>query len=216
MKNKILITIFVTITVSAVAWSIPKEDRLADKSNLAPHPQDKHIPEKETVEWKKYHNEEVGISFEYPDIFERVDMQVINGETGRQFIGVLEFYPNHWISFGGATNDYTASKGGTLVDTHGYEKQREKYAIKFVWGNQEVIPSEFWPVNGGKDQAIVLRNTNIEPVLSREGVAAFVKIPDSTFPGVVFEISASDSGEPVDEKDVAILRQIVSSITFGG
>lgn len=167
-----------------------------------------------TGELKTYQNKEVGISFQYPDIFNRVDMRIINGETGRMFTGVLEFAPNHWISFGGATEDYTASKGGTLIGTHGYEKQGEKYAIKFVWGDQEVAPSGFWPINGGKDQAIVMRDTEIEQVLSRESIAAFVNIPNSSFPGVVFEISPSSPGQTLDEKEIEILRQIVSSITF--
>jgi hypothetical protein len=123
---------------------------------------------------------------------------------------VLELAPNHWISFGGVTKDYSASKGGDITDTHGYEKQGEKYAIKFVWGNQDVIPSEFWLVNSRKDQAIVVQNTEIEQILSRESIAAFVNIPDSSFPGIVFETT------PVDKNEIEMLRQIVSSITFVG
>lgn len=160
-----------------------------------------------------YENKDAGISFQYPDIFERVDIRITNGETGRMFIGVLEFSPNHRISFGGVTKDYTASKGGSLENTYGYEKQGEKYSVKFTWGNQDITPTGFWSVNNGKDMAVVVRNTEIEQVLSRESVAVFVNTLSESFPGVVFQLTPGSSGL-VDEKELEVLRQIVSSITF--
>lgn len=212
MKNKVLIIALLAI-IGVVVWNMSKDDKLAN-TNSPTRPQNKQITDDKTGELKKYQNKEVGISFQYPDILKRVDMSVVNGETGRKFTGVLEFAPNHWISFGGVTREYTTSRGGSVADTHGYEKQEEKYVIKFVWGNQEVIPSEFWPVNSGKDQAIVLRDIEIEQILSRETIAAFVNIPNSHFPGVIFEMTPSSSDQSVNEKEVRILHQIVSSITF--
>ncbi|MDP3771946.1 MAG: hypothetical protein Q8Q94_01050 [bacterium] len=214
MKNKILVIVLLTIIGGLVVWSLSKSDKLAGPNNVVPQPQDKQIIDDKTGELKLYQNKEIGISFRYPDIFRRVDMGVHSGETGRRFTGVLEFAPNQLISFGGTTKDYSASRGGSITDTHGYEKQGEKYAIKFIWGNQEVTPGELWPVNSGKDQAIVIRNMEIEQVLSRESVAAFVNIPNSPFPGIVFEMTPVSPDKSVNEKQVEILRQIVSSITF--
>jgi len=187
---------------------------LTDTNNHALQPQDEQNNDDQTDEWKIYENKEIGVSFRYPNIFTRVDTRITNGETGRIFTGVLEFTPNHWIFFGGVTKDYSASKGGSIISTHGYEKQGEKYAINFVWGKEEIVPNEFWPINDGKDQALVVRNTRIEQILSPESIAVFLNIPESSFPGIVFEIASSRAGEPVDDKEVEILRQIVSSITF--
>lgn len=214
MKNKILIITILAIVSGVIIWIISKSDKLADTSNPIPQQQDEEIADNKMEEWKMYQNKEVGVSFQYPDIFKRVNMQVVNGDTGRIFTGVLEFAPNHWISFGGATTDYSKARGGSILDTQGYEKQGDKYVIKFSWGEDQVVPSEFWSVDDGKGQAIVIRNTEIGQILSRESVAVFVNIPNSLFSGMVFEITSLRSGEPVDEKEVEILRQIVSSTTF--
>lgn len=214
MKNIILIITILLAVVGVTIWSISKGGKLADTGNPVSQQQDKKTTDNKKEEWKMYQNKEVGISFQYPNIFKRVNMQVVNGDTGRMFTGVLEFAQNHWISFGGATKNYTASRGGGITDTLGYEKQGDKYVIEFVWGKNQVIPSEFWPVNDGKGQAIVIRNTEIGQILSREGVAVFVNIPNSLFSGIVFEIHPLRSGDPVNEKEVEILRQIVSSIMF--
>lgn len=164
----------------------------------------------DTTEWKIYQNSEAGISFQYPDIFNRVNMQVVNGDTGRIFTGVLEFFPNHWISFGGITEDYSATRGGTITDTRGYTKKGDDY---FVFGVRPEAYA-FWEYNNNNSQALVVTNTEIGQVLSRESVAVFVNIPNSPFSGIVFEIHPLNSSEPVDKKDIEILRQIVSSITF--
>ncbi len=214
MKNKLLVAILLMVIAGLIIWAISKNDKLADTSDSVLQQQDKGVTDNKTEEWKIYQNKEVGISFRYPDIFKRVNMQMVNGDMGRIFTGVLEFAPNHWISFGGATADYSKAQGGSILDTQGYEKQGDKYAIKFVWGKNQIMPSEFWPVNHGNGQAIVIRNTEIGQILSRESVAVFVNIPNSLFPGMVFEIHPLRSDEPVNKNELEILRQIVSSITF--
>ena len=167
-----------------------------------------------TGEWKTYQNKEVGISFKYPDIFKRTDMKIIKGDTGRMLNGVLEFAPNHWISFGGVTEDFSQAKGGSILDTLGYEKNGGKYFLKFIFGKNEVVPGEFWKVNGGKNEAIVIRDTEIEQILSNKDTAVFVNIPKSPFHGIVFSITPQDSGEPISTEEVEILHKIVSSIVF--
>ncbi|MFZ2303459.1 MAG: hypothetical protein WAV98_01550 [Minisyncoccia bacterium] len=212
-KKTIIIAIF-TIVSGVTLWSIFMGGRLADRGNPISQQQKKEIVDNKIGEWKMYQNKEFGISFQYPDIFKRVNIQVVNGDTGRRLTGVLEFAQNHWISFGGVTKDFTKSRGGSLVDTYGYEKVGDAYLVKFVWGDDRVVPSEFWSVNKGGDKAIVVRNTEIGQVLSNKSVAVFVNIPNSLFPGIVFEIHPLLSNESVDEKEIEILRQIVSSITF--
>lgn len=213
MKNKILV-IATLLLVGTTIWGISKGDKLTDMDNSVSQQQNKRTTDNKTWEWKIYQNKEVGISFQYPNIFKRVNMQVVNGDTGRIFTGVLELASNHRISFGGATTNYSKAQGGSLLETQGYKKQGDKYLVKFTWGENQVVPSGFWPVNNGKGQAIVVRNTEIEQILSRESVVVFVNIPNSPFSGMAFEIHSPRSDEPVDEKEVEILRQIVSSITF--
>ena len=218
MKTKIvIIAVFLVVAFGAVAWNMYKGE--APEATSIPITSDNTqdqlaTKDLEMGEWKTYQNKEVGISFQYPDIFERVDIRVVNGDTGRMFIGVLEFVPNHWISFGGVTKDFRVGKGGSITGTVGYEKRDDRYFLKFIWGENEVVPSEFWPVNGGTDQAIVIRNTEIGQILSPEQIAAFVNIPHSPFSGLVIEVGPEYAGESVDEKEVEILRQIVSSLTF--
>lgn len=215
MNKKAILAITIFTIISGVTfWSFFRGGKLSDLSNLVFQQQKKEIVDNKIGEWKTYQNKEVGVSFQYPDIFKRVNIQVVKGDTGRMLTGVLEFTQNHWISFGGTTKDYKASKGGGIMDTQGYEKQGDTYAIKFLWGKAPVVPSEFWPVNNGDGQSIVIRNTEIGQVLSRESVAVFVNIPNSLFSGIVFEIHPLNPNESVDEKEIEILRQIASSLTF--
>ena len=223
MRNRLVVAILLTLTLIAMAtllvagaiiWGISEGDKLVDIDNSVSQQQNKETADSKTGEWKMYQNKEVGISFQYPNIFKRVNVQVVNGDTGRIFTGVLEFAPNHWISFGGVTTDYSKAQGGSILDTYGYEKQENKYVVKFAWGENQVVPSEFWPMNDGKGQAIVVRNTEIGQILSRESVAVFLNIPNSLFRGIVFEIHPLLSGESVNEKEIEILHEIVSSITF--
>lgn len=217
MKNILLIIVVFLVIGGAVSLVVHKSKVPETNPVLATpdQPQAKMFKkEPDTKEWKTYENKDVGISFKYPAIFDRVDAHIINGETGRVLTGVLEFMPNHWISFGGATEDFTWGKGGSLTDTYGYKKKGEKYFLKFIWGDNEVIPSEFLPVNGGNDQAILIRDKEINQMLSSKAVAVFVNIPNSPFQGLVFMLCPTDGRETVDEKEVDILRQIVSSVTF--
>lgn len=226
MKKKILIAGAVAVAVLGAAtyfvlcrtntWSSVRSDSATttvqnekDRSveNIKPFSTD-------MKDWKTYRNKEVGISFKYPDIFEREDFYIKKGDEGRMLIGVLALSPDYYIGFGGATKDYRYPQGGSIDGTLGYEKKGERYFIKFLWDKSEITPSEFWPVNSGKDQALVVRNTEIGQVLSVEEVAAFVNIPNSDFPGVAFYTSPQNIGEQVDERTVQIMKQIVSSITF--
>lgn len=171
-------------------------------------------------EWKTYRSEEAGFSFKYPDIFQRVDIGIRNNAgiandySGRSINGLLEFAPNHGISFGGVTKDYRAPKGGNITGTNGYEEKDGKFYLTFIWGKNEVVPSEFWPVNGGTEQALVVRGTGSSSILTVGAIAAVVNIPHSPFPGIVFETSAPRQGMAVNEREINLLRQIVSTITF--
>ena len=225
MKYKIPIIIAavtLTVAIGVGVWFVMSDKRPQNKTAInsaTSTVQDNQVQNKDKFsadpkDWKTYKNTEVGISFRYPDIFEREDMSIRNGDTGRLFIGVLEFFPNHWISFGGATEDYRYPQGGSLIGTLGYEKQEEQYFVKFLWGKQKISPSEFWPVNSGKNQALVVRNSDIDQILAVGEIAAFVNIPHSPFPGIVFSITPTSLDGSVSEKDVQILRQIISSITF--
>lgn len=166
------------------------------------------IEDTEVTETKEYSNEEVGISFKYPDIFDREQMKVLDGTTGRKFSGVLEFSPNHWISFGGITNDYSSPRGGSITDNQGYIKEGDNY---FIFGVRPV-DYELWSYNEGNDKALVVKNTEIEQILDRESIAVFVNIPNSDFAGIVFTLSPKERGKEISDSEIKILRDIVSSI----
>lgn len=216
MKNRILIAITFIITTLVVVVLLSRSQDTAPLTELTQilgqNGDKETLPD--LTEWKTYTNDEVGISFRYPDIFQRVDSHISEGTTGKIFSGVLEFEPNHWISFGGATKDHTASRGGGITDTYGYEKQGERYIIKFAWEEKEVTPKELWPINGGENQAIVIRDTEIDQILSHDGIAVFFNIPNSSFPGMVFEITPTSPGKAINEEEIKILHKIISSITF--
>jgi hypothetical protein len=80
--------------------------------------------------YKTFTNDEIGISFKYPDMFQRVDSHISEGyisvtvygegSAGKSFSGVLEFKSGHTISFDGVTPpDYSAPRGGSIKDTLG-------------------------------------------------------------------------------------------------
>lgn len=226
MKNKFLIFALFILVLGAVAWGVSRNQKTTNNA-VIPVATEENKPQNtitnnetptqvnlDTAEWKTYQNKEVGISFKYPDIFKRTDIKIIKGDTGRMFNGVLEFAPNHWISFGGVTEDFSQAKGGSILDTLGYEKDGSKYFLKFIWGKNEIVPSEFWKINGGKNEAIVIRDTGIEQILSSKDTAIFVNIPQSSFHGIVFSITPQNSGESVSAEEVEILHKIVSSIIF--
>lgn len=215
MKNKFFL-LGALFLIGAIMWFM-FGGKFNITDNFMPNRQGTRIIDDVNHEekWKLYENKDVGIFFQYPDIFKSVNAQLINGEEGRKFIGTLELDEDTRISFGGITENYTSPKGGSIMDTLGYEKRGDDYFIKFAWGNNQVVPSEFLPVNNRTGQAILVRGTDIEHVLSRETVAVFLNIPNSIFRGVVFEITPSRFGEPVSEKHVEILRGIISSVQFG-
>lgn len=160
------------------------------------------------TEYKTYKNEEVGISFTYPDIFQRVDVRVSSGKTGKKFSGILEFEPGHSISFGGVTEDYSSPRGGSIKDTLGYEQRGEQYFVRFIWGDVHVVSVEMWDTSNEHTQALVMRDTEIGHIFGAEGFAVFINIPNSEFQGIVFTPSSHDS------KEVKILQEIIASITF--
>ena len=167
---------------------------------------------------KTFTNDEIGISFKYPDVFQRVDAHISDGyvsgtvygegDAGKRFSGVLEFASGRSISFGGVTSDYSAPRGGSIKDTLGYTKDGDQYFVKFIWGNYQVATAELWDTSDANSKALVMRDTGIGHVFGSDSVAVFVNIPNSEFEGVVFVPSSSDA------KDMEILQDIVSSLTF--
>lgn len=174
-------------------------------------PDNLNIPD--LTEYKMYTNEEVGISFTYPDIFQRVDIGVVDSgaldrKSGKYFGGVLELESGLLISFGGVTADYSSPRGGSIKDTTGYGQRGGQYFVRFAWGEVPVVSAEMWDTGDTNAQALVMRDTDMGHVFSPDRIAVFLNIPNSEFQGIVF-VPSSDNSE-----EIAILQEIIASITF--
>jgi len=56
---------------------------------------------------KEYENEDLGLSFTYPAALGVINLEVVDGQTGKMFVAT--FSENDEFMFGGATKDYAAS-----------------------------------------------------------------------------------------------------------
>ena len=189
--------------------------------NISQSKKENHVFSGEVIKSQKtgmfrYQNKDIGISFLYPDNL-IIRTGVSNGSSGRLFSGFLEFRTEKelldGISFGGVTNNFIKSRGGSIHDMTGWKKEGDKYYLKFIWGDYEIVPSEFIPINSGQAEALIVKNTEIGMVLNEKNIAAFINIPDSSFSGIVFVLKPSRDSF-LREKDIELFFDLISSINF--
>lgn len=165
-----------------------------------------------------YSNNEINFSFSYPK--ESILKSSIVGApypsiidaSGKQFTGYIKLSSGSEILFGGVTKDYSYPRGGSIGDFLGYGEKNDEYFLNFIWGTNKIIPSDKISINNGKDIAIVIKNTEIEMLLSNKQIAAFINTKNSIFPGLVFVISYKN--EALSIQDIKTFNDIISSIKF--
>lgn len=86
----------------------------------------------------KFVSDELGISFEYPERFGKLNLSIYtnldrnegSATTGSMFFGSFENNSN--LMLGGISDDFSAGRGGSILDTRGYFEGEDGYEFKFV------------------------------------------------------------------------------------
>jgi len=76
----------------------------------------------------EYGSEELGLFFEYPALFGKIDIAEEEGISGKKLVGT--FSDNEKLKFGAITKDYISAATSSkieLTETHGYLKKRKDY-----------------------------------------------------------------------------------------
>ncbi|MEZ4104220.1 MAG: hypothetical protein R3B60_02955 [Candidatus Paceibacterota bacterium] len=167
------------------------------------------------LSFKNYINEEIGIYFEYPDIFKEVDIDIRNGITGRKFYGIFEFFSGNTIYLSGMTKDYTGEyERISVLDTNKYT---QKSISSYIDSSYKYIDDTFepWKCNGESRCASVIKNTYAHPILTEDQIAVFIFIPYSQnkdFSNLTFLLTPTENDTNVSEAEIEALRSIVTSI----
>lgn len=217
MKQKNLTIIIIVLIALAVGYGLLKQK---PAQNIPTAPASLKTPvsvETETAMSQVYENGEIGVSFHYPENA-NIRYNGTSQETGKVFGGTIVLKSNAEILFTRTAESSNKSRGGDISDTLGYEKTNDEYFVKFPWGKTKVAPSDFVPINNGKDTAIIVTSSSKDLVLGEGGsltdnqIVAFVNTGNKNFPGLIFLLTPK--GETVNEGDKKIFATILSSTVF--
>jgi hypothetical protein len=181
------------------------------KSSLSfPPSQDEVDPDKKIIAIEKpekfvplvYHNSEVGFSFNYVGVEEELTHNPIKpGDKGRMFIDGVNLGKGRVLSMQSQTTDYFLPRGGQLSDATGFKKENGEYFILFNGPDIKVTNADVVPINRGRGEALIVRNTDLEV---GEGLypvhqIAIINNPNKIFPVLVFESLPRTSGRSPNE-----------------
>lgn len=93
----------------------------------------------------EYKSEELGLFFEYPALFGKIDIAEEEGSSGKKLVGT--FTDNEKLRFGAITEDYISAATSSkieLTETRGYLKKRKDYY--FLSSNGEAEDYRLKPI----------------------------------------------------------------------
>lgn len=151
-----------------------------------------------TVSWTTYANSELGLSFKYPPEFGTVVFSWQPSESGKEFNGTLDH--NSRLIFSGMTDDFSAGRGGGILDTRGFIEQNGKYYFTFV-ADKPTLGYPVEPIKiltGASNQKILLLDQNsfvndrgitdgptFAVSLGTNALAGLMNTGNATYPGLV-------------------------------
>jgi hypothetical protein len=80
--------------------------------------------------WQTYTNSEMGFSFQYPVELGEVVYSESEGEIGNMYR--INFSDSNSLIIGGISNNYSAGREGSFLDSRGYYEEDENYYFHFV------------------------------------------------------------------------------------
>lgn len=105
-----------------------------------------------------YSSEELGFSFKYPSILGTANYNSdLPAETGKAF--QITFSDNENFIMGGISNDFSAGREGSFIDSRGYYEKNGKYYFHFVSSKEDTTyPLEPLKVLTVDEQKILIVN----------------------------------------------------------
>lgn len=150
----------------------------------------------------KFVSNELGISFEYPERFGKLNLSIYtnldrnegSGATGSMFFSSFENNSN--LMLGGISDDFSAGRGGSILDTRGYFEGEDGYEFKFVSAKEnykELEPLKILEVDSVKillldDKSFKAEREDIQgPIIGvgKGNLAALINLDNKIFPGIV-------------------------------
>ncbi|MFA6295579.1 MAG: hypothetical protein WC666_04145 [Candidatus Paceibacterota bacterium] len=174
-------------------------------------------PSKSTLIWEKYSNNEVGFSILYPKTILNNDFLIHSGDTGKEFSAVFQFPSGRQITIYSITPDFTVAREANMGETFGFSEYNGKY---YSDANHlyEINPSDIWAINKDKDKALVLYedefNKNPSGFLYIPELLVIANNPNKSYPGIGFEINKHKAINQLSKDEIAIVKQMVSSIEY--
>ncbi|MBU1202761.1 hypothetical protein KKH39_01830 [Patescibacteria group bacterium] len=150
-------------------------------------------------EWLTYTSEELGFSFDYPsklgvfnlNIYKDLELNEGSGATGSSFIA---FDENKNIYFGGASDNFSAGRGASLLDSRGYILKDDNYFLKLYTLDRDPIsiePVKIINTNDGTEILLLKKDSFDSPqlLIDDNEVVAVINLNNNTFKGIIFRDS---------------------------
>jgi hypothetical protein len=161
------------------------------------------------TKWKIFTDVEIGITFSYPDIFNKVSHHVSNGydvmdgDAGKSF-----FISLGWIDVSGLTPDYQYPRGGSVHDFRGFRDEYGNY--------EEPTYDEVWYLKDGKTKAFVKYNIlEPKPGVTIDGsIGVYINTPDLVFGGIAFIVLPHEFGKQLSNDQISVLKEIIATVDF--
>ena len=157
-----------------------------------------------SVGMKVFSNDEIGISFEYPESLGAVELNIRNGsDSGKLYRGT--FANTEEVQFGGISEEFAEGRSGWFLDTQGYAYEDGTYYFKFVSVKDYKSPQyeleivEKLTVDGvdviilDGDSFIAERGADGPTLNPGEGnYGALINLNGDTFPGIGILVTDTD------------------------
>ncbi len=146
---------------------------------------------------KDFFDPEIGITFEYPAIFGEVNLEMIEGVSGKKVKGT--FSKNDKLVFGAVGMDYKPKSSSTKIDfieSQGYYKKRDKFYFQPIGTTKstdyEIVPSKEIETENGlallvdKKSFVIDEEADGASVDIGENIGAIVNFKTGDFKGISF------------------------------